>query len=80
MSSPASVLTPYKPGLFTNKGVIVTGGGTGLGYAIGKPLTHAFLSIPDRDKVELSMQCWQDPSFHHTRLARPVLSLFRMCV
>jgi hypothetical protein len=36
MSSPPSVLTPYKAGLFSGKGVIVTGGGTGLGYAIGK--------------------------------------------
>jgi len=36
MSAPSSVLTPYKPGLFSGKGVIVTGGGTGLGYAIGK--------------------------------------------
>lgn len=36
MSFPPSILTPYKAGLFSGKGVIVTGGGTGLGYAIGK--------------------------------------------
>jgi hypothetical protein len=28
-------LTPFKAGLFVGKGIIVTGGGTGLGYAIG---------------------------------------------
>lgn len=29
-----SVLTPFKPGLFAGRGIIVTGGGTGLGKAI----------------------------------------------
>lgn len=29
-----SVLTPFKPGLFAGRGIIVTGGGTGLGFAI----------------------------------------------
>jgi NAD(P)-dependent dehydrogenase (short-subunit alcohol dehydrogenase family) len=33
-----AVLTPFKPTLFQNKGIIITGGGTGIGYAIAKEL------------------------------------------
>lgn len=69
MSSPASVLTPYKPGLFSGKGVIVTGGGTGLGLAMGKSPTHSFLSIPDRDKSRAEHALLARPTFIPTCLA-----------
>ena len=78
MSIPAAVLTPYKPGLFSGKGVIVTGGGTGLGFAIGKSLTHSFLSYPRQTSQEPSMLT-KPSSVHH---AWPDLSLplLRLCV
>ena len=72
MSSPSSVLTPYKPGLFSGKGVIVTGGGTGLGYAIGTQnhplllLFYRLLSIP-RQRRFTSRACrlTRPPPFLH---------------